>query len=108
MGRLGLWEAQPPGLETSEGWAWGSAGEGGYSGRPPLLPTVALRPSPSYLRTPREVIAPCLMLGGSSALGAGRKQIFFTSVFFEKWKAMPCNGTSTTFNYRRKQRPFLF
>ena len=99
MGRLGLSEARPGGLGTSEGWAGGR-----HSGRLP----VALRPSTSYQRTLREVTAPCLGLGGSSALSAGRKQMFFTNVFFEKWKAMPCNGTLTIFHYKRKPRPFSF
>lgn len=95
MERLGLSEAHPLGLETSEGWARGSRGALWKA-------PVALCPSPSCQRIRREVIAPCLMLGGSSAFGAGRKPVFFTSVFFEKWKAMPCDGTSATFNYERK------
>lgn len=37
MGRLGVSEAQPPGLETSEGWAWGS-GEGGGTLKGPRGP----------------------------------------------------------------------
>ena len=101
MGSPGLSEAHPGAREPQRG---GQGEAAGHSGRPP----VALRPSTPYQRTLREVTAPCLGLGGSSALSAGRKQMFFTNVFFEKWKAMPCNGSSTIFNYKRKPRPFSF